>query len=89
MGDCRILSVHRLPAGIGYPLFLACRWAVTHDGHQKKVKATTEDKIYAYLIPCLLALFLFLLFLIPLFIRKYVVRLLVWLYPFHLTDRRA
>jgi len=63
-----------IPAGVGWPLFLLCKYVATHDDNEQKIKATSDDKIMAVVIPSVLALILFLLFVIPLFIRKYVLQ---------------
>jgi hypothetical protein len=65
-----------MPAGIGYPLHRAVLdiAAERDNGTSTRVRAGAEDKIDAVVIPCVLALILFMLFTIPLFIRKYIVR---------------
>jgi len=66
-----------MPAGIGYPLHRAVLDIATESNNGRRVRADAEDKIDAVVIPCVLALILFMLFTIPLFIRKYIVRTLI------------
>jgi len=65
----------RIPAAIGWPLHRAVLSIATERDDGTRGRADAEDKIDAVVIPCVLALILFMLFTIPLFIRKYMVRL--------------
>lgn len=62
-----------MPAGIGYPLHRGVLDIATERDDGTRGNVGMEDKIDAIVIPCVLALILFMLFVIPLFIRKYVV----------------
>jgi len=63
-----------MPAGIGYPLHRAVLDIATESNNGRRVRTDAEDKIDAVVIPCVLALILFMLFTIPLFIRKYILQ---------------
>jgi len=63
-----------LPIGIGYPLYLRVLDMVTEDPTGKRREPTAGDEMDAVAVPIAMAIFLFIFFLIPLFLRKYVIR---------------
>jgi hypothetical protein len=58
---------------IGYPLYLRVLDMVTEEPTGKRRDPTAADEMDAVAVPIAMALFLFIFFLIPLFLRKYVV----------------
>lgn len=62
-----------IPAVIGYPFYLQVLDLVTEQPNGTKRQPTPADEMDAIIIPTALALFLFIFFLIPIVLRKYVV----------------
>lgn len=63
-----------VPAAIGYPLYLRVLDMVTEEPTGKRREPTAADEMDAVAVPIAMALFLFIFFMIPIFLRKYVIR---------------
>ncbi|PVG02604.1 hypothetical protein CPB86DRAFT_750322 [Serendipita vermifera] len=64
-----------IPAGIAYPIYLGLLELASQDDEtEMMVTPTVEDKMDAIIIPSVLAVLLFMMFSIPLFLRKYVLQ---------------
>lgn len=63
-----------IPAAIGYPLYLQVLDISTEDANGKRRPATAADEMDAIIIPTVMALFLFIFFLVPMLLRKYIIR---------------
>jgi len=63
-----------IPAAIGYPFYLQVLDLVTEQPNGTRRQPTPADEMDAIIIPTAMALFLFIFFLIPMVLRKYVIR---------------
>ncbi|KIM26084.1 hypothetical protein M408DRAFT_330849 [Serendipita vermifera MAFF 305830] len=63
-----------IPAAIGYPFYLQVLDLVTDQPNGTKRQPTPADEMDAIIIPTAMALFLFIFFLVPMLLRKFVIR---------------